>query len=571
MRRLLRLVPVRKGQLLLAIAAGVGSSLSGIALLGLAAWMLSHAASHPHMVELSLAAVVVRALALSRAGLRYVERVVSHDVVLRWASALRVAVYMRLVPRVPMFTSDRRETDVLDETVNDVDVIGDVIVRGIAPLLSAMVCAMVLVGWITLVLPAALGLVLTGILLSGFALPLIGLRLQRRSESELICSRADLLAGVVDVIDGHDELVVAGTSGEFISDVLRIDRALHREQSRRALASGFVQALNVALGGVVAIAVLAVAVASSLDRELLATVCLCVLGVFEVLGTAPDAVRQCVDASKAAQRIVTTVDADIAVPDPVDPFFVDVPTVVEARELRLRYPASERDVVHAIDLQLRPGRRVAIVGPSGTGKSTIAQALVRFLAPSGGHITADGVDALEVSGDNMRASIALVDQRAHVFAGTLLDNVRMAKPSVSEAELESVARQVGLDGWIAGLPDGWNTYVGERGLSMSGGQHRRLCVARALLSDASILLFDEPTEHLDAESAELVMAAIDEVRDERTVLLITHRLGEVRNFDEINVLRDGTFVERGTHEQLMEDGGWYATHATKEQQSTIAG
>ena len=236
---------------------------------------------------------------------------------------------------------------------------------------------------------------------------------------------------------------------------------------------------------------------------------------------------------------------------------------LKARNLSCSYPEAERPALDGIDLDLSPGRRVALVGPSGAGKSTLAAVLLRFL-PYEGSVALDGVEIDALDGDGVRLVVGLLSQDVHIFDSTLEENLRLAKRDASEDELRDALAQVRLLDWVDSLPEGLATEVGERGARMSGGQRQRLALARALLADFPILILDEPGEHLDTATADALVADLLDVTRARTTLLITHRLVGLEQVDEILVIEQGKIVERGTHAQLAERGGQYAASWQRE-------
>lgn len=237
--------------------------------------------------------------------------------------------------------------------------------------------------------------------------------------------------------------------------------------------------------------------------------------------------------------------------------------ILKARNLSCSYPEDERAVLHGIDLDLSPGRRVALVGPSGAGKSTLAAVLLRFL-PYEGSIALNGVEIDALDGDEVRHVVGLVSQDVHIFDSTLEENLRLAKRDASEHELRDALAQARLLDWVDSLPLRLATEVGERGARMSGGQRQRLALARALLADFPILILDEPGEHLDTATADALVADLLDATRARTTLLITHRLVGLEQVDEILVIEQGKIVERGTHAQLIARDGSYATSWQRE-------
>jgi ABC-type multidrug transport system fused ATPase/permease subunit len=262
-------------------------------------------------------------------------------------------------------------------------------------------------------------------------------------------------------------------------------------------------------------------------------------------------------------------EAVMAAPDPVrEPTQPAVcppaPYALHLAGVRARYGAAGGWALHGVDLDLSPGRTVAVVGPSGAGKSTLLAVLVRFLDIASGSATLNSVPLADLSGEAVRRVVGLCEQGAHVFDTTLAENLRVARPGASPQDLLAVLDRVALLDWVRELPLGVDTPVGERGHRLSGGQRQRLVVARTLLAEFPVLLLDEPTEHLDPAAGDALMAELRQIGEDRSLLVVTHRLTGLQDMDEILVMDTGRVVERGRHEELVDRGGWYARQWTRE-------
>lgn len=266
-------------------------------------------------------------------------------------------------------------------------------------------------------------------------------------------------------------------------------------------------------------------------------------------------------AAGAAERLSELLDTEPAIADPSAATVMPEPAqgAVTFEDVVFAYPTRPNEpVLHGLDLRVEPGETVAIVGPSGAGKSTLFSLILRFYDPQTGVVRLDGVNVADVKLADLRERIALVPQDTVIFSANILENIRFSRPDASDEEVLEAARLARVDEFAKRLGDGFNTHVGERGVTLSGGQRQRVAIARAVLRSAPLLLLDEATSALDAESEQYVQAAFEELMKKRTTLVIAHRLATVRNADRIVVLDGGKVVATGTHAQLMKKGGLYA-------------
>jgi thiol reductant ABC exporter CydC subunit len=555
-----------------ALAATAASACS-VALLGVGAWLIARASQQPEMAVLSVAVVAVRAFAVGRGVARYVERLVTHDATLRTLSDVRVRVFRRLERLAPTGLSAFRDGDLLSRFVADVDGVQDVVLRALLPLFSGLVVGLGSAAVVSLMLPEAGAVVLVVVLVVAVVLPWVTGRLARDAARAAVGARAELSTTVVDTLARVPELVAYDAAGQRLGRLQDIDRRLQRQLDRTARAEGAgagALALLVGLGvwGVLLVGVAALR-SGALGDVALVVVVLLPLALAEVLGALPAAGRQLTRGTTSTARVLDVLDRPDPVHEPQRPRLLpDPPYRLRVEDLAVRWTPTGPDVVTGLDLDLLPGHRVALVGPSGSGKTTVAMALLRLLDPSSGRITLGGVDTADLDGDDVRRVVGLMAQDAYVFDSTVLENVRLARPDATTEQVRAALAGARLLGWVDALPDGLDTWVGQHGARMSGGERQRLALARVLLADPPVLVLDEPTEHLDARTADELTRDLLDATHGRTVLMVTHRLAGLEAMDEVVVLDRGRVAARGSHAELVAAGGRYADAVAQERAAT---
>ncbi|WP_328838197.1 thiol reductant ABC exporter subunit CydD [Streptomyces europaeiscabiei] len=545
----------RWGRLALALLLGSLALGSAVGLMATSGWLISRASQQPPVLYLMVAVTATRAFGIGRAVFRYAERLVSHDAVLRMLADTRVAVYRRLERLAPAGLRTTRRGDLLSRLVADVDALQDYWVRWLLPVGAAAAVSAASVGFTAWLLPEAGMTLAVGLLAAGAGVPLVTGTVARRAEYRLAPARGVLATRVADLLTGTAESTVAGALPARIAEARQADHVLTRIASRAATATALGDGLTALVSGLT-VAVTAFFGAQAVGEGRLSGVAMAVvvltpLAAFEAVLGMPLAVQFRQRVRRSAERVYEVLDA----PDPVREPEASAEAPVSPFPLRLerlgaRYAGQDRDALAGLDLTLEQGRRIAVVGVSGAGKTTLAQVLLRFLDAREGTYTLGGVDAYTLDGDAVRRLVGLCAQDAHLFDSSVRENLLLARKSASEAELRDALARARLLDWADELPDGLDTLIGEQGARLSGGQRQRLALARALLADFPVLVLDEPAEHLDLPTADALTADLLAATEGRTTLLITHRLAGLDAVDEVVVLAEGRVVQRGAYAEL---------------------
>ena len=570
--RVLWLARPLRGRLVLAVLAGAAATGCGIALLATSGFLLARASQHPNLLAIAIAVVAVRGLSVGRGVFRYAERLASHDAAFRILADIRVRAFARLERLAPAGLRTMRPGDLLARLVSDVDATQDLFLRGVAPPAAAVLAGAGAVIVCLLILPAAGVALAAGLLASGTRVPWLAAARARRTGQRLAPARGEFTARFTDVLSGVADLHAFGAAEPAVARSADAGAGLARMERRAASSMGLGTGMSGAAAGLTVWAVLGLAVAATgtgaLTRVPLAVVTLTALAAFEAVAALPAAAVQLGQARASAARVTSVLDAPDPVGDPAAPLPLPTgPVRVRLRGARVAYEPGGPLALDGLDLDLVPGRRVALIGPSGAGKSTVAAVLLRFCELSGGSATLggtagpgraeQGADLSAYAADDVRTVIGGCAQDPHIFDTTIAGNLRLARPAATEEQLACAADRAGLLDWITSLPLSWDTPVGAHGAAISGGQRQRLALARALLADPPLMVLDEPTAHLDADSRRALTAEILAVTRARATLLITHDLDGLDQVDEIVILDRGRVAARGTHTELLHSSGMY--------------
>ncbi|HEY6583004.1 MAG TPA: thiol reductant ABC exporter subunit CydC [Rubrobacter sp.] len=548
-------------RVMLAILLGVATVVSNVGLLATAAYVISASALVAFLGGLVIPIYLVRLFGVFRAGARYAERLVSHDLTFKLLADFRAWFYTRLEPLAPARLLRYRTGDLLSRIVGDVEELQNVYLRIVAPVAVASVTSL-LTFMLLYPFGPPLAFAALGFLLAvGVGVPLLARRLVRGLGRKQLELRGELNARIVDGVQGAQDLLAFGAERDHERDISTLNRRLGRLQGKMAFITGLQDALGDLLMNLAMLSVLVLAIPLVSGGEVrgvyLAFLALVVLGSFEAVQPLGTAFQFLGRSTGAGERLFEIVDAEPEVKDPAAPLPIPRDHKLEFKGVGFRYENGNRFALGDVSFTLERGKRVAVVGPSGAGKSTLAGLVLRFWDPTSGEISFGGRDVREYAQDDVRGLIGVVSQDTHVFNDTLLANLLLARPEATDDDLRNVLVQAQLDELVQRLPHGLESPLGEQGLRLSGGARQRLAVARALLKDAPLLVLDEPTANLDPSTERELLDAVYRSMQDRATLVITHRLVRMQQMDEILVLESGHIVERGTHAELEARQGTY--------------
>ncbi|MEJ3657879.1 thiol reductant ABC exporter subunit CydC [Actinomycetes bacterium KLBMP 9759] len=541
--RMVALARPRGSRFALGVLAGAAATASGLALLAVAAWLIATAATHPPLTALSVAVVATRALGVARGLARYLERLVTHDAALRTLSDVRARVYERLARTEPIHRF--RTGDLVRRLVGDTDATQDLLIRGLTPPLAALVTGAGAVVLATALLAPAGLLLAGGLLLGGLAIPAVAAAAGRGPGRRRAAAAAALSTTLVDTLHGAPDLVAYGAMPRAVARIEAADAELASVGRRDAVLLGAGAGASALVAGLTLWATLLLGVAAvadgTLDAVPFAVLALTALAAFEIVAPLPAVANRLGALRATGARLFDVLDTPPAVRvRPTRPGAGRRGTAergLRIRGLRVRYAPDEPWALDGLDLDVAPGRRIAVVGPSGAGKSTLADVLFRFRDPDAGSVHLDGTDLTGLAPDDARALVSGVPQDPHLFTGTVRQNLLLARPDATDEELGDVLRRVRLDvtrGEHLGVD--LDTEVGTHGARLSGGMRQRLALARALLADPRLLVLDEPTTHLDPATRDAVLDDILTATTGRSLILITHDPAGLDQLDDVVTL-----------------------------------
>lgn len=531
--RLIRLSYPWRRRMALGVLLSVVVILANIALLALSGWFITAMALAGLgllQLEFFAPAAAIRGLAVLRTVARYLERLVTHDATFGLLSELRVWLFRRLEPLAPARLQDFRDGDVLARFKADIESLGNFYLKVMVPVCAAAIASVALVIALAIFSPAVAVIEVVALALAGVVVPLVVQRIGARHGASVASERAQMQAGSTDLIRGLGELQIAGAVADRAARLMAISEKLVAAQRRLTWGAAIGNALSGVIGQLAVLATFVILFAmpgqAGPAAPYAVMLVFAVMAGGEIVASLPGAFAALSVTRAAAARIFVITDLTPAVQFKDCPDEVVTPPAkfdVSFRNVTMRYQPGGPVVLDNLSFDLPQGRRLALSGPSGSGKTTIIDLLQHFWEPEAGEILIGGENLRDLPEDMLRKLIAVVGQHTHLFNASIRDNLRLVRPDASDDELWPALSQAAMADEVRGMPAGLDTMVGELGAYLSGGQARRIAIARAFLSDAPIVILDEPTEGLDTANAARVWAAIGRLVENRTAIVISHQ------------------------------------------------
>ncbi|RAW92323.1 heme ABC transporter ATP-binding protein/permease CydC [Photorhabdus laumondii] len=537
--------------------------LASISLLTLSGWFLAGAALAGlagYTFNYMLPAAGVRGSAILRTAGRYAERLVSHDATFRVLAHLRVFAFQKILPLSPGGIARFRQGELLNRLVADVETLDHLYLRVISPILSALIVIMVLtfgLGFLDLTLAYTLGGIMLALLI---LLPSLFYNAGKSVGRNLTILRGQYRTQLTAALQGQAELMVFSAVGRFRKSMADIESRWLRCQQQQANLTGLSQAIMIFATGMTVTLILWLAAngvgGNSQPGALIALFVFCSLAAFETLGPVTVAFQHLGQVITSATRVSQLMQQEPEVMFPTSGPESSAQASIDIKNISFTYPDQPMAVLKNVSLCLKAGEHIALLGKTGCGKSTLLQLLTRAWDIDSGSICLNQHAITAYDESTLRSMISVVSQRVHVFSHTLRQNLLLAKPNATDNELETVLKQVGLSNLLE-TNEGLNCWMGEGGRQLSGGEQRRLGIARALLHSAPLMLLDEPTEGLDADTEQQILSLLRQHCQHKSLIIVTHRLYGLDHMDCIYIMDGGTIIEQGQHNELLAQQGRY--------------
>lgn len=556
----LRLFKFAKLPLFLGLVLMITGLASSIGLLTTSGWFLAATAiaGLGTLFNFFYPSASVRGLAIGRTLFRYFEKLVTHDATFRILAKLRVQVFEKIIPLSPGVLNRYRNSDLLNRLVSDVDTLDSLYLRLIAPFITAIFVILAMcIGLSFVNAPLALGLG-ASLLLLVFVIPTVFYQLGKKFGDKLVHSRALYRTQFLEFIQAQAELLLFNAEDKLKNNMAKTEANWQADQQKEANLSGFSTALSLFLNGLIIAAMLWFSSQAEFGNDeyrmaFIALFTFAALASFEILMPLGSAFLHIGQVIASAERVTDIIEQQPLVTfNGKAEFDQNATTLIEAKDLSFTYPERQNRALENLNLTIQKGQKVAILGKTGSGKSTLLQLLVRNYDANQGELFLAGKPITDYSEDTLRSQFCFLTQRVHVFSDTLRQNLQFASAvKISDEKMIEVLNQVGL-GKLLEQEQGLDIWLGDGGRPLSGGEQRRLGLARILLNDAPILLLDEPTEGLDRETERQILRLILAHAENKTLIMVTHRLTAIEQFDELCVIDEAKLIEKGTYAELLQ-------------------
>ncbi len=556
----LRLFKFAKLPLFLGLVLMITGLASSIGLLTTSGWFLAATAiaGLGTLFNFFYPSASVRGLAIGRTLFRYFEKLVTHDATFRILAKLRVQVFEKIIPLSPAVLNRYRNSDLLNRLVSDVDTLDSLYLRLIAPFITAIFVILAMcIGLSFVNVPLALGLG-ASLLLLVFVIPTVFYQLGKKFGDKLVHSRALYRTQFLEFIQAQAELLLFNAEDKLKDNMAKTEANWQADQQKEANLSGFSTALSLFLNGLIIAAMLWFSSQAEFGNDeyrmaFIALFTFAALASFEILMPLGSAFLHIGQVIASAERVTDIIEQQPLVTfNGKAEFDQNATTLIEAKDLSFTYPERQNRALENLNLTIQKGKKIAILGKTGSGKSTLLQLLVRNYDANQGELYLAGKPIADYAEDTLRSQFCFLTQRVNVFSDTLRQNLQFASAvNISDEKMIEVLNQVGL-GKLLEQEQGLDIWLGDGGRPLSGGEQRRLGLARILLNDAPILLLDEPTEGLDRETERQILRLILAHAENKTLIMVTHRLTAIEQFDELCVIDEAKLIEKGTYAELLQ-------------------
>jgi len=560
LRQLISFLKPNSKEVVLSILFSTLTIGSSVSLLMTSAYLISKAALQPSIGEISVAIVGVRFFGISRGVFRYIERLVSHSASFKVLADIRVWLYKAIEPIAPAGISKFKSGDLLNRLIADVDTLENFYVRVFLPPVVALVIVLGVSAFMFIFSPLVSVVLFLSLALVGVGLSILALIAGKKSGGDSIAYRSILREEIIDLVNGLPELVLFNRVRDAIQDIHRAAKKFYQAQITLSLLAAIQSAATSLIVGLTVWVLLLITIpmvsSGKLDGIYLAVIVLGAMASFEAVQNLPPAMNLLGSNIRAADRVFELASPAESTTRELKSIPAATGRNIQFNKVTFKY--NQTPVLRDVNFELTSGKKIAIVGPSGAGKSTITNLLLRFWEPDSGQILINGVSQAEIDPEENRSLYSVVSQNTFLFNTSILENLKVANTEAEMDLIQKVCQSVELDEFIATLPKGYNTIIGERGYQFSGGERQRLAIARAILKDAPILVLDEPTANLDPATEQRIRSNLKLNFADKSMIWITHRLSGLEDMDEIIVLANGEVIERGKQADLLRADGRFA-------------